>query len=171
MSESLTLYKLIILYMLNKVTFPLNNAQISDFILNKEYTTYFTLQQAISELVDSSLIKEETFKGTTQYHLTDEGINTLEFFGNKISPAIIEDINAYLSDNKMDLINEVAAVADYYKSTNNDYIVECHIREKNSDLVAISISVPSREQAESICSNWKLENQNIYAILMDKLLK
>ena len=35
MSEPLTLYKLIILYMLEKVDFPLTNAQISGFVLDK----------------------------------------------------------------------------------------------------------------------------------------
>ena len=43
--EALTLYKLIVLYMLNKVNFPLTNTQLSEFILEKEYTNYFTLQQ------------------------------------------------------------------------------------------------------------------------------
>ena len=60
MSETFTLYKLIILYMLSKVDFPLTNAQISDFILGKGYTTYFTLQKALSELTESGLIREET---------------------------------------------------------------------------------------------------------------
>ena len=39
MSEAFTLYKLIVLYMLEKVDFPLTNGQISEFILDKEYTT------------------------------------------------------------------------------------------------------------------------------------
>ena len=62
MAEPLTLYKLIILYMLKKVAFPLTNAQISEFVLDQEYTTYFTLQQAISELVANpyySLLPDE----------------------------------------------------------------------------------------------------------------
>ena len=46
-TEALTLYKLIVLYMLNKVNFPLTNAQISEFVLGREYTTYFTLQEAV----------------------------------------------------------------------------------------------------------------------------
>ena len=46
MAKSFTLYKLIILYMLNQVDFPLTNSQISEFILDKGYTTYFKLQQA-----------------------------------------------------------------------------------------------------------------------------
>ena len=49
--DTLTLYKLIILYILDKVDFPLTNAQVSDFILEKEYTNYFNIQQAISELI------------------------------------------------------------------------------------------------------------------------
>lgn len=41
MAEPFTLYKLIVLYMLEKVDFPLSNTQISDFFLEKEYTNYF----------------------------------------------------------------------------------------------------------------------------------
>ena len=40
--EPLTLYKLIVLYLLNKVSFPLTMAQVSDLILEKEYTSYLT---------------------------------------------------------------------------------------------------------------------------------
>ena len=59
MDKPLKLYKLIILYILNRVDFPLTNAQISEFILEEGYTTYFKLQQAISELVEANLIREE----------------------------------------------------------------------------------------------------------------
>ena len=60
MAEAFKLYKLIILYMLDKVDFPLTNSQISEFILNEGYTTYFKLQQALSELLDSGFIREES---------------------------------------------------------------------------------------------------------------
>ena len=50
MAESFKLYKLIVLYMLDKVDFPLTNSQVSEFILDEGYTTYFKLQQSISEL-------------------------------------------------------------------------------------------------------------------------
>ena len=71
MSETFTLYKLIILYMLNKVDFPLTTSQISEFVLDKGYTTYFKLQEAISELTQSELIRTETTHNRTLYHLTE----------------------------------------------------------------------------------------------------
>ena len=60
MTDTIALYKLIILYMLNKVDFPLTTAQISEFILDKGYTSYFKLQEVLSEMQDDGLIKPET---------------------------------------------------------------------------------------------------------------
>ena len=48
LSEPMTLYKLMILYMLKQVKFPLTNSNISDFFVSKEYTTYFIVQQALT---------------------------------------------------------------------------------------------------------------------------
>ena len=55
LAEPMTLYKLMNLYMLHQVNFPLTNAQLSNFFLDREYTTYFTLQQALNELLDAGL--------------------------------------------------------------------------------------------------------------------
>ena len=46
--------------MLDRVTFPLTKAQVSDFILEKEYTNFLTLQQATAELIDAELITAST---------------------------------------------------------------------------------------------------------------
>ena len=86
-----SLYKLIILYMLKKVKFPLTNAQISDFMLGREYTSYFHLQEVLSEMVESGLLRTETVRNATFYHMTEGGRQTLDFFGNEISPEIRED--------------------------------------------------------------------------------
>ena len=97
LSEPITLYKLMNLYMLKQVNFPLTNAQLTSFFLEKEYTTYFTLQQALSELQEAGLVRMEIVHNSTRYEITKEGEDTLSFFGKKISPAIIEDMDQYLN--------------------------------------------------------------------------
>ncbi len=57
MAETFTLYKLIVLYMLDRVDFPLTTSQISELILDKGYKTYLRLQSALSELTDYGLLK------------------------------------------------------------------------------------------------------------------
>lgn len=170
MAEPLTLYKLIILYMLKKVNFPLTNGQISAFILEQGYTTYFTLQQAISELQDSSLIRVETIRNTSQYQLTEEGLETLDFFEHKISKTIQGDIDEYLKEHKLELRNEVSVLADYYKTTANEYAVHLLVKEKHSDLVDLTLTVPDKEQAIAMCDHWNEKCQEVYSYLMRSLM-
>ena len=77
-STGLTLYKLIILYMLEKVNFQLTTNQMTEFILNQEYTDYFNVQRAISELAECNLITQKTIRNTTYYQNTEDGSRTLE---------------------------------------------------------------------------------------------
>ena len=170
LAEPMTLYKLMNLYMLHQVNFPLTNAQLSNFFLDREYTTYFTLQQALNELLDAGLVKKETMRNSSRYEITKEGEETLEFFGKNISPAIVRDMDEYLKQNRFCMRNEVGLISDFYKSTNQDYIVHCEVREGKAVLVNLDISVPDKEQAEIMCNHWKDRSQEIYAYVMKSLM-
>ena len=65
MAEPITIYKLTILNMLDKVDFPLTNTQISNFFLEQDYTDYFRVQQVLSDLEDTSLIHAESTHSNT----------------------------------------------------------------------------------------------------------
>ncbi len=171
MESSLTLYKLIILYMLTKVNFPMTNAQISDFILGEEYTSYFHLQQALSEMAESNLVHVETLRNTSYYHLTREGERTLHYFGNQISDAIKEDISRYLEQNSYELRNEVSTRADYYQTDSGEYEARCQVLERRHKVIELTLTVPTEEAANAICTNWAKKSQDVYAHLMDELLK
>ena len=170
LSEPKTLYKLMNLYMLKQVNFPLTNSQLTDFFLQHEYTSYFALQQVLNELLEAGLIRVHTNHNMSRYEITKEGEDTLEFFGKNISPAIIDDMDQYLKENRFRIRNEAGIISDFCKSTNQDYIVHCEVREGKTVLLDLSISVPDRDQAESMCSQWEKKNQEIYAYVMKTLM-
>ena len=66
----LSLIHILILYMLAHVNFPLTNSQLTDFFLDHEYTTYFTLQQALNELREAGLLKMESIHNSSRYEIT-----------------------------------------------------------------------------------------------------
>lgn len=156
--------------MLDSVDFPLTNSQISDFILNKGYTTYFKLQQALSELIASGFVHEESTHSRTFYHLTEDGETTLQYFKNDISPAIRKDIRTFLKQKKLELKNEVSVKSDFYKTSSGEYCVRCQVIEKNAPLIELALTVPTQSEAETIANNWMKKNQDVYAIVMAKLL-
>ena len=95
-TEALTQYKLMILYLLHSVKYPLSNSRLSGFLLENEYTTYFTLQQCINDLVEASLISAEHSQSTTRYEITEEGKQTLSFFSQDIPELVREDMDLFL---------------------------------------------------------------------------
>lgn len=88
MSDPLSLYKLIVLKLLSQIDAPLTNSQISEFILNNEYTSYFTVQQVLSELEETGLVTMTSSYNSSIYRITDAGRDTLHYFGDKVSDAI-----------------------------------------------------------------------------------
>ncbi len=169
LQDPLTLYKLIVLYMLNRVSFPLTTAQISDFILEKEYTNFLTLQQVINELTDAGMISTQSIRNRTHLAITEEGRETLHFFENRISDAIKNDINNYFRENEFALRNEVSVLGDYYKSTSGEYEAHLVAKDRGIKLVDITLSVPTEELASSICDHWQGKNQEIYQYLIREL--
>lgn len=169
LSEPKTLYKLMNLYMLKQVNFPLTNAQLTDFFLAHEYTSYFNLQQVLNELLEAGLIRMHSNHNASRYEITREGEETLDFFGKNISPAIIADMDQYLKENRFRIRNEAGVLADYYKSTSQDYVVHMEIREGKSSILDLSLSIPDREQAEAMCALWEKKSTEVYSFLMKTL--
>ncbi len=170
MADTQTLYKLIVLKMLNQAESPLTNSQITEFILEKGYTNYFTLQQVLSELSDSGLVTVSTAHNNSLYHITGAGKDTLDYFGDKISRPISQDIQSYLLEKKVEIRDSLSTPSDYYPGTHSGYLSRCQVKEQGSTLIELTVSVPSEEQAASICSHWKEKSQEIYAYIMKSLL-
>ncbi len=167
--DPLTLYKLITLYMLDRVTFPLTKAQIGDFILGHDYTNFLTLQQVIAELIDAELIRAKSLRNRTYLEITEEGKNTLSYFGNRINDSIKQDITAFFDAHEMDMRSESAVRADYYKSTSGEYEARLVVKERDVTMVDITLSVPDEDTAAAICANWQTRNQSIYQFLVSQL--
>ncbi|SCY37396.1 MULTISPECIES: DUF4364 family protein [unclassified Butyrivibrio] len=169
-SKYLTLYKMIVLYMLKRCEVPLSKSQIYDFILEKEYTTFLTLQEVFSEMANSELIHEKTVGNRTYLEITADGEEALKFFGNRINPTIKQEMDEYLKDNSMKLRNEASIQGDYQKTAENEYTVRLVVKENGQNLVDIALSVPTEEIAQNICDNWQEKNADIYQYLISQLM-
>ncbi len=169
-SDAFTLYKLIILFLLDKVDFPLTNSQITDIVLELGYTNYFNIQYTISELLNVDFVYSEKIGSKTYYRISKSGKNTLSFFDNMISPDIQDELSEYLVEHKYSLRDEVSTPSEYFESNEDNYIVRLRVMEANEAILDINISVPSEEDAKNICSNWSEKSQEIYAYILTNLL-
>ncbi len=171
MAEQHTLYKLIILYILRKIDFSMTQTQLSDFLLGKNYTNYFSFQETLSELEESELIHPETMQNITYYTITPEGEETIRYFENRLSAEVKADIDAYIAEHGISMRDESSVQADYMRTTQGDYEVRCVVKEQDTRLIDLKLTVPSQSQAKAISLQWKKKCQDVYAYLMQELMQ
>lgn len=169
-SDYLTTYKLLILYMIDVINYPLTNAQISDFILGNGYTDYFNLQHAISDLQDTNMISSLKVQNSTRYELTEEGKETLNLLVTHIPSAMREDARTYLKKNNYAIKETNSFTSIYEPLENEEYLVKLKVDEDHIPILEVNLSVPTKEAAIDMCNNWREKSQEIYAYVLNALL-
>lgn len=167
--EGLLLYKLIILFMLDRTDYTMTNSLISDFVIGKGYTSMFNLHEALSELIANDFISTDTIRNTIHYKITNSGEEALSYFENRLPYSIKQDILEFLKAEKINVKNESEIYADYYYNDSNWYTVECIIKDRKETLMDLKFDVPTKSQAETICNNWRTKSSEIYEYLINQL--
>jgi hypothetical protein len=127
------------------------------------------LQQAFAQLIESGLLSERTFRNRTQLFITEEGLDALRFFENRISQEIKKDIDSYLQEKSMSLKKEISITSDYRRQGQQNYKAHLAAWENGAPLIDLTFSVPSEDIASAICINWEEKNEEIYQYLVTQL--
>ena len=159
MAEPFTIYKLMVLYMAQHSRKELTNSQISEFVLDRDYTDYFHLQQVLSELVETGLLRRRTVSNSSHYELTDEGSKTLSYFENDLSQDIRNEIEEFLKDYGYEMPERILTPADYYTTPQGTYAVR-----------DLTMAAPNKAAARAICKSWPQKCQDIYTTIMGELI-
>ncbi len=170
-NEPITIYKLIILYMLDKVETPLTSQIVSNYIIDKGYTNYFNVQTAFSELLEAELISLDTTYKTSYYTLTAQGEETLNLFHRQLSSEIRQEIVQYLEENRYTIREEVACITDYNRLETGEYLTKLVLRDGANPLLQIDLSVTTEEEAITICNSFKKKKEELYQHLIKSLLQ
>jgi DNA-binding PadR family transcriptional regulator len=170
-SDTFMLYKLMILYMLSRVNFPLANASLTEFMLENDYTNYFTVQQVLSDLIDDDFIRMKVIRNSTLYQITENGRQTLYLFDNMISAGIKDDIITYLQKNNYELLKEVSTSADFYRIKKGEFAAHLRVIERDTPIIDLALTVTAEKEAITICNNWKKKSSDVYSYLMYSLLE
>ncbi|WMI81557.1 DUF4364 family protein [Anaerotignum sp. MB30-C6] len=164
-------HKLIILHLVQKMGISLSNSEICQFLLNKEYMDYFSVQQYLAELVEAGWLEKTKEHNNTRYTLTDEGEEVINYFQNHVKESVKEDISIYVKENSKRIRAEYAVTANYFPEFNGDFLVKCGLCDDDgAQLMEISVSVVSKQQAQQICRNWRKNVSHLYGNFLTALV-
>lgn len=163
--------KLILLYIIDKTDIPMSNLQITKLILENKFMNYFLLQQYFNELHENKFLTSETQEGKTIYKITKTGRQTLDYFSNLIPAGIKAIMDASFFDIRKSIRNETLITADFTPESENKFIVTCKVGEDNFPLMEVNVTVGTKNDARTVCENWKMHSQSIYSEIIETLIK
>ncbi|MCI6736924.1 MAG: DUF4364 family protein [Intestinibacter sp.] len=168
-SEETAYHKLLILYILYKIKMDLTNSQITQVVLETEMMNYFSLQQLLSQLMESKFLKIYKESDKEFYCLTQKGLETLESLMLKIPIDAANKVDHYIKLNKESLLAETQVKSSFVKQSENEFIVNLRVIENQSNLIDLNLNVSSEKQANHICNNWKKNASHMYAEVINLL--
>ncbi|MEZ0535688.1 DUF4364 family protein [Caldicellulosiruptoraceae bacterium PP1] len=162
---------MIILYFLENIKIPISNQQLDEFILETNYMSFFEYQQYLTELSNQGLVFRHYEEGRYYLSITEHGEQILSLLNNIIPDLTKKELDEYVKKNFRRIKMNTEVFSDYKKVSQNEYIVQCSIREGNSLLFDLKVNVPEAELAKRICKNWQTNAEEVYKTLFNKLAK
>ena len=105
------------------------------------------------------------------YSITGEGRNVLRLLSGEISQSMKEDIDLYIKENKFSIHEDYSVRSKYYQFGLDQYISNLCIEENGTTILEMNVTSSTEASATRICSNWKSASEDLYPLLIGRLLK
>ena len=158
--EVFTVYKLIILYMLDRAEGDVTQAMLSSFLLESGYANFVSLAESYDQLEKRGLVRIVMTGDKKFLHLTEAGRQAYEYFGSRLSPQIRAQADEWLRENGQKIRE---------KMTSGVYEVRMSVRERGATILEVRIAVPDAASAEAVASKWEEKNASVYQYLVENL--
>lgn len=159
--------KIIILYIVKRLGGLFTEEELIAFILKFDIYNYFYFKEYLNELIDSKLV---AYNSENNIIITNDGIETLEYFSDNIGDNLKENLNEYIDIFKKQEIYNNVITANYYEE-NEKYYCNLSIKEQEKDIFFLKIEAPDREYAKNICEKFKNNPQILYKNIISVLSK
>lgn len=162
--------KVLILYMLNKISKDITENSLFKIISSINDINYFYFGQTLNDLVETRLVDSYTKDKETIFRITSEGKNALSLTKD-LMPGIVKLKADNIFKQELSSIEEESSVvAEYTPKNENDYKIKCKIVENNETIFEVSTFAGSRENAKKIVNNWNKNANSIFPQILDLLL-
>jgi len=156
--------QLIILYALSKAKHPINKAQLDKLVLENCIINFVDYSIAIENLEKLNYIHEIADEGV--YRLTDDGLQAVGFFKEKIPGYVRESIKESVSHMFREERKKNSVKASLLPYSEHEFMAKCVISEGDKPLMNLEFYAGTREEAKKVCSAFKKNSDIVYQAII-----
>lgn len=157
--------RILLCYILSSVDAPLSREDIAQIVQGKALANYFEVGDALASLVKQGNVV-----------LGEDGLYSAAPSGREIAQSLDASLPLSVRDKALEAAVRLMADARARRENRVDVIeteqgfqVTCHISGGKMELMAISLYVPDRAQAELVERNFYRDPEGVYKLLLSSL--
>ena len=158
--------KIFILFLLDNLSYPLDDESISNIIVENGYVGSFDFTECFSELLENGHIAADEVDGKTYYAISDSG----RLVSAELQDSLLESIRDASSRSASHVLSlqRMGARVETELSEREDkkIFLECRVVEKNGVLFSFGVTVSSKMQAEHIMRAFREKPEKMFRGLM-----
>lgn len=159
--------RLLILLLLKEVNQPLSAEQITNLCSEFEDITYIDVCMFIDSLRNSNYLEEKYEDGKVYYYLTASGADILGELIELVPGINLLNIKNVLKNTFEDYKQNYEIEAIILPIKDDEYKVNCYIKDGNDELINFTIYAGDKENAKKISSNWKENADDLYGKIIE----
>lgn len=166
--------KLILLFIFEKMEFPLTDASMSEIIMaNPSWMNYMEYKDALFRLGESKFIYRASHGSDIAFGITQDGRMALAHFYIKIPASIREEITDFAKENRQRFKRNQEYTYDYFKNSDGTHTVVLRIKDSSAadNLLEIRVKTTTRASAIRAANKWKNKAASVYETVHSLMLE
>ena len=163
--------KFAILYTLKRYAEPINMPALSEILTwGRDVMSYFDLAVMLEELIEDKYVETKYYRGDRCFYLSGRGIDTNEFFFERVPKSIRRKIDEAVGAIKFaDQVDPNAVKTEILPVAAQQYMASMQMLDSGSPLLELKIFAGSRAEAEKTANALKSNASAIYEAIVNEI--
>lgn len=163
--------KLTLLYYIQASKLDITKDQLYRAAVENELMNYFDFESCMHELEEDAFILAVPRAFGQGYRVSVRGTDVLDQFQESLPVSLRERLERYARENMEEMRLETQIVSEMEELSGGGYLVKLRALEKNAVVMELSMRVATRDMAQRMRQNWETGSEDIYQLLLERLLK
>ena len=159
--------KILVLYIMNRVAYPVTIQKIYDLVYQDDKLSYFDLAQAIPQMVDSGHLE---LIDTENYVITQRGREACSITEDTIAYPVMLRAQSAVEQFNRTIRRSSFVQSSVEKVEENNYIVHMSLKDDRGDVLRLQLAAPSQKFAHRLAKSFSERAEVVYRCIMDQLL-
>lgn len=157
--------KVLILYVMNRVLYPVDAQKIYELCLQDECLSYFDVVQALPQMVSSGHLEQNG----ENFVITDKGRETAAITEDSIAYPVLSRAGKAVERFNREVRRDNFIRTEMLSQPNGDYLVAMHLDDELGTLMTLELTAPTSGQARKLAKAFHEKADSIYRFVLEEL--